>query len=63
MRKLRFITYLEQMLKRTAMDLNTIPTKTQHRLNWVLKNTKFLPDGCCCLTDMGNKIFFRIAWR
>lgn len=57
-----FITNLEQMLKR-ATDHSTIPTKTQHRLKWVLKNAKFLPDGCCCLTDMGNKIFFRITWR
>jgi hypothetical protein len=63
LRKLRYVTNLEQMFKRTATDLITIPTQTQHRLKWVLKNAKFLSDGCCCLTDMGNKTFFRITWR
>jgi hypothetical protein len=63
LRMLWFATNLEEMLKPTATDLNTVPRKTQHWLKWVLKNVRFLPDNCCCLTDMGNKTFFRITWR
>ena len=50
------------MSKRTATDLNTKPTTTE-RLTCALKNSIFLPDGCCYLNDTGNKINFRISWR
>jgi len=43
-----------------ATDLDTWPTMMQQRLMCVLKNARLLPDGCCCLSDKGNKILFRI---
>jgi hypothetical protein len=29
---------------------------------YVLKNARLLPDVCCCLSNTGNKIVFRINW-
>jgi len=31
-------------------------------LSCVFNIARLLPDGCCCLNDMRNKIFFRINW-
>jgi hypothetical protein len=43
------------MFKCMATDLNTQLTMKQ-RLTCALKNARLLPDGCCCLNNMGNKI-------
>ena len=51
------------MFKRTATDLDTQLTTTQHRLTCALKNARLLPDGCCYLNNTGNKILFKINWR
>jgi hypothetical protein len=48
------------MLQRTAKDLSTKPTTTQQRMNSALKNARFVPDGCCCLSFAGNYVLFRI---
>ena len=42
------------MFKRTATDLDPQPTTKQQRLTCPLKNARLLPDGCSCLSDMGN---------
>ena len=51
------------MFKGTATDLDKQPAAAQKRLTFTLKNARLLPDGCCCLSDTGNKIVFRINWR
>ena len=48
------------MFKCTATDINTQPTVTQQRLTFAVKNARLLPNGCCCLSDKGNEILFRI---
>jgi hypothetical protein len=47
------------MFKRKATDRDTQPTTTQQRPTCEFKNASLLPDGCCCLNDKGNEIFFR----
>jgi len=54
-------TNLEQVFKRMASDLNTQPM-TQQRPMCALKVARLLPDGCCYLSNTGNKILFRINW-
>jgi hypothetical protein len=46
------------MFKRTTTDLDTQLTTTQQRLAFELKNVSLLPDGCHCINDKGNEIFF-----
>jgi hypothetical protein len=58
-----FVANLEQIFQRTATDINTKLTMTQQILMCALKNDRFLPDGSCCLKDMGKNILFRINWR
>ena len=49
------------MFKRKATDRDTQPTTTQWRRTVALKIARLLPDGCCCcLSDKGNEILFRI---
>jgi len=48
------------MFKFTATDVDTQPTTMQQRLTCTLKNTRLLSNGCCCLSDKGNEILFRI---
>jgi hypothetical protein len=61
--KVVFLTNLEQMLKHMATDLNTKLTTMQQRLLCALKDTRLVPDFCCCLNDGGSKILFRIYWQ
>ena len=51
-----FLANLEHMLmfKLTTTDLDTEPVTIQQRLVCALKNSRLLPDGCCCLSDTGN---------
>ena len=51
-----FCPNLEQMFKHTATDLKTQLTMTKQRLTCTLKNGRLLPDGCCYLNNMGNKV-------
>jgi hypothetical protein len=60
LKKVVFCTNLEHMFKFTATALNTQPTTMQQRLMCTLKNARLLSDGCCCLSDKGNGILFRI---
>ena len=53
--KFVFRTDLEQMSKRMATERDTQLTAMQQRLTCVLKKP-----GCCCLSDKGNEILFRI---
>jgi len=53
-KKVVFRTTLEQMFKCTATNLNTQPTMMRQTDAWLK-----VP-GCCCLSDMGSKILFRI---
>jgi hypothetical protein len=44
-------------------DLDIQPKTKQQSLKCALKNIRLLPDGCCCLNNTRNKIYFRIKWR
>jgi hypothetical protein len=59
-KKVAFRTNLQQIFKREATDLDTQSTTTQQTMTCALKNSRFLPDGCCGLNDKGNEILFRI---
>jgi hypothetical protein len=48
------------MFRFMATSLNTQLTAMQQRLTCTLKNDRLLSDGCCCLSDKGNDILFRI---
>jgi hypothetical protein len=56
-------TKLQQMFRCMTTNLETQPTTMQQRLTCALENAGLLPDVCCCLNNMGNKILFRINWR
>ena len=55
-----FVTSSEQMFNRTVTDLDTQPTTTHQRMTCTCKSARLLPDGCCCLSDKGNEILFKI---
>jgi hypothetical protein len=61
-KKVVFHTNLKHMFKHTVTDLDTQPTMMQQRLTCALKTPWLQLDGCCCLSDMGDKILFRINW-
>ena len=56
-----FLTNLEQMFKRTATHLDRHPTTTRQRRTCALKNTRLLPDGWCCLNNLGNNILSEVG--